>query len=363
MSASKLQACTRLPLFCRTSPSGENGPVGACTYGGQSYYVAAGQTAAASTTAPGTNSAVWVPTSAIGTRAWVTGQTWAIGSSYATNPANTNGRNVFLGCYSESSQVPAQLYTPTLILGGLLAGGIDAGSNALRLSAEEGGITVPSLTARAGPGSALSSMNFSSRNSAWNAANPGIVTGGLHMKWSGVDGEGAAISFGDATGGNGQSGIYTTMSNAYGTRMYLATSSSYASGSMTAIAIDEFGNVNIPRGTLSVGGAAVSRNPGVQAVASAATVTPTFLNDLVKVTAQAVALAIANPTGTAVPGLGMAIRIKDNGTARAVSFGTQYRALGVTLPTTTVAGKTLYLGLIYNSDDTKWDVVAVAQEA
>ena len=206
-------------------------------------------------------------------------------------------------------------------------------------------------------------MSFSSRNSAWNAANPGIVTGGLHMKWSGVDGEGAAISFGDATGGNGQSGIYTTMSNAYGTRMYLATSSSYASGSMTAIAIDEFGNVNIPRGTLSVGGAAVSRNPGVQAVASAATVTPTFLNDLVKVTAQAVALAIANPTGTAVPGLGMAIRIKDNGTARAVSFGTQYRALGVTLPTTTVAGKTLYLGLIYNADDTKWDVVAVAQEA
>jgi len=29
---------------------------------------------------------------------------------------------------------------------------------------------------------------------------------------------------------------------------------------------------------------------------------------------------------------------------------------------TTVAGKTLYMGFIYNSNDTKWDLVAFAQE-
>lgn len=103
--------------------------------------------------------------------------------------------------------------------------------------------------------------------------------------------------------------------------------------------------------------------PRIQAVTSAATVTPTFSNDMVKITAQAAALALANPTGTAVPGWGLAIRIKDNGTARAISYGTQYRAIGVTLPTTTVISKTLYLGLVYNADDAKWDVVAVAQEA
>lgn len=103
--------------------------------------------------------------------------------------------------------------------------------------------------------------------------------------------------------------------------------------------------------------------PNVQAVTSAATVTPTFSNDLVKITAQAAALTLANPTGTAVPGWGIAIRIKDNGTARAISYGTQYRAIGVTLPATTVISKTLYLGMIFNSDDTKWDVTAVAQEA
>lgn len=106
-----------------------------------------------------------------------------------------------------------------------------------------------------------------------------------------------------------------------------------------------------------------SRTVAIQSVASAATVTPTFSNDQVNITAQAVALALANPTGTAIDGLGISIRIKDDGTARAITYGTQYRAVGVTLPTTTVVSKTLYLGMVYNAADTKWDVVAVAQEA
>lgn len=113
------------------------------------------------------------------------------------------------------------------------------------------------------------------------------------------------------------------------------------------------------------GSAAITVPPRItiQAVTSAGTVTPTFANDQVNITAQAAALILANPTGTAVDGAGISIRIKDNGTARAITYGTQYRALGVTLPTTTVASKTLYLGMIFNNADTKWDVVAVAQEA
>lgn len=103
--------------------------------------------------------------------------------------------------------------------------------------------------------------------------------------------------------------------------------------------------------------------PAIQSVTSAATVTPTFANDQVNITAQAVGLTLANPTGTAVDGFGMVIRIKDNGTARTIAYGTNYRALGVTLPTTTVISKTLYLGMIYNAADTKWDVVSVAQQA
>lgn len=102
----------------------------------------------------------------------------------------------------------------------------------------------------------------------------------------------------------------------------------------------------------------------VQSVSSSATVTPSWDNDdEVQITAQAVGLTLANPSGTPTSGQPIIIRIKDNGTARAITFGAQYRAVGVTLPSTTVLSKTLYLGGIWNSEDSKVDVIATAQEA
>ena len=95
----------------------------------------------------------------------------------------------------------------------------------------------------------------------------------------------------------------------------------------------------------------------VQSVTSSATVTPISTNDLIKITSQAVGLTLANPTGTFTEGQALMIRIKDNGTARTIAFDTNYRAIGVTLPTTTVISKTMYLGIIYNSTDSKWDIV------
>lgn len=103
--------------------------------------------------------------------------------------------------------------------------------------------------------------------------------------------------------------------------------------------------------------------PTVQTVTSSATVTPTSTNDLVTITAQASALTLANPSGTFVEGQSLMIRIKDNGTARTITFGADYRAIGITLPTTTVISKTMYLGIIYNSTDGKWDVLGLNQEA
>ena len=104
-------------------------------------------------------------------------------------------------------------------------------------------------------------------------------------------------------------------------------------------------------------------NPRVQSVASSATVTPTSTNDLVKITAQAAGLTLANPTGTFAEGQALIIRIKDNGTARAITYGSDYRAIGVTLPTTTVLSKTTYIGIIFNDTDTKWDVIGVTTQA
>lgn len=108
---------------------------------------------------------------------------------------------------------------------------------------------------------------------------------------------------------------------------------------------------------------AAARTPNVQTVTSSATVTPTFSNDEVVITAQAAGLTLANPSGTAVDGWGIVIRIKDDGTARSIAYGTQYRAIGVTLPTTTVIGKVLYLAGIWNNTESTFDILAVAQQA
>lgn len=96
--------------------------------------------------------------------------------------------------------------------------------------------------------------------------------------------------------------------------------------------------------------------PRVQSVTSAATVTPNAnSDDLVDITAQAVALTLAAPSGTPVNGQVIEIRIKDNGVVRAITWNAIYRAFGLALPTSTTAGKTIYASCVYNSAAVKWD--------
>ena len=105
-------------------------------------------------------------------------------------------------------------------------------------------------------------------------------------------------------------------------------------------------------------------NPIVSSTASTATLTvDSDVNDFVVLTAQSEALTIAAPTGTPVEGQKLIIRLKDDGSARGITFNAIFRAIGITLPTTTVASKITYLGLVYNSTDTKLDVIATKTEA
>lgn len=114
----------------------------------------------------------------------------------------------------------------------------------------------------------------------------------------------------------------------------------------------------------SSGNTAFFQRSGIQSTTSTATLTINAdLQDLGVITAQAVALTIAAPTGTPIQGQKLILRIKDNGTARAITFNAIFRAIGSTLPTTTTINKTLYIGCIYNLTDTKWDVVVVNLEA
>ena len=80
-------------------------------------------------------------------------------------------------------------------------------------------------------------------------------------------------------------------------------------------------------------------------------------------TALAAALTIEAPSGTPFNSQDLLIRIKDNGTARALTWNGIFQVIGVTLPTTTVINKTMYIACIYNSADTKWDVIGVREQA
>lgn len=113
-------------------------------------------------------------------------------------------------------------------------------------------------------------------------------------------------------------------------------------------------------------GAAVKTNDGpfIRSIASSATPTPNANDGQFNITALAAAATLGAPAGTLVDGKELKIRIKDNGAAaRTLAYNSIYRSIGVTLPTTTVIGKTIYLGGIYNAADAKLDVVAVSIQA
>jgi hypothetical protein len=105
--------------------------------------------------------------------------------------------------------------------------------------------------------------------------------------------------------------------------------------------------------------------PRVTGTPSSATPTPNAdTTDLYALTAQAAAAAFVTPTGTPVNGQALTIRIKDDGTARGLTWSAGYVAGGVALPSTTVLSKILTLFFLYNTDNAlnKWQLLAAAQE-
>jgi len=106
--------------------------------------------------------------------------------------------------------------------------------------------------------------------------------------------------------------------------------------------------------------------PRVGSTASSATPTiNTDDYDAYSITALAAAITsfTTNLSGTPTNFQKLIIRIKDDGTARAIAWGASFEAKGVDLPITTVASKVLTVGFIYDTVTSKWGCVASAQEA
>lgn len=110
----------------------------------------------------------------------------------------------------------------------------------------------------------------------------------------------------------------------------------------------------------------VSTGKSVSTEASSAT--PTINTDNVGMhTITALATNITsfttNLSGTPVNGQKLIIRIQDSGSGQTIAWGASFEDAGGTLPTSITAGKKAYVGLIYNSADSKWDCVAAVEEA
>lgn len=137
------------------------------------------------------------------------------------------------------------------------------------------------------------------------------------------------------------------------------TGTSYNGSGAVTIAIDST--------VVTLSGSQTLTNKRITARVQSTTSTATFTfnfdgDDIGVITAQAVGLTVTT-SGTPTSMQPFVLCIKDNGTARAITWNAIFVAIGVTLPTTTVVNKHTYVSGYYNTTAAKVHIVGVTTEA
>ena len=104
----------------------------------------------------------------------------------------------------------------------------------------------------------------------------------------------------------------------------------------------------------------------VTSIVSSATPTYNIDNcDFVDITALAAAITsmTSGKSGTPTQKQTLIYQILDDGTGRAITWGADFEAKGIDLPTTTTANKMLTVGFIYDTNAAKWGCIASIEEA
>lgn len=122
-------------------------------------------------------------------------------------------------------------------------------------------------------------------------------------------------------------------------------------------------NARVPPVGLYASEVRYNGGPRVRTAASTANLTPTFDDDTINYLGIPANRTVNAPTGTAVEGKEIVLRLKDNGTSRTITWNAIFRPIGVALPATTTANKLLVVRTQYNAADVRWDVDDVKQEA
>lgn len=218
--------------------------------------------------------------------------------------------------------------------------------------------------AHSGSGAALTNLNANNLASGTVAiarlGSSGTPSGTTFLRgdnvWATPAGTVSSVSVVTANGVSGSVATSTSTPAITLTLGAITPSSVASTGAVSGTSLSAGGATGTITGRLNTRSASVT---GVT------TVTPTADSvDFYSATSQAAAFTVAAPTGTPVTGQKLMLFFADNGTSRAITWTTSsgaYRAFGTTLPTATVANKGMYVGCIWNSIASFWDVIAVAQ--
>lgn len=170
-----------------------------------------------------------------------------------------------------------------------------------------------------------------------------------------------ALNIGTTITGGGAFSIGTSNSATVGTiELGAATDTTLARVSAGVISVE---GVTIP--SISSTNTLTNKRITRRFIATTQSATPTINSDNTDVAsitalAQAITSMTTNLSGTPSAGDFLEVQITDNGTARAITWGTSFAATTVALPTTTVISTLLRVLFEWDTVSAKWGCVAVA---
>jgi hypothetical protein len=139
-------------------------------------------------------------------------------------------------------------------------------------------------------------------------------------------------------------------------------SSGGSSGGMSAATYDP-ANIAEQLAGLTATQTLTNKRVSKRTATTSSSATPTINTDQVdfySITALATAITTITTTGTPTEAQTLWVAITDNGTAQAITWGSNFEPSTVALPTTTVANTRLDVGFVWNTTTSKWRCVAAA---